>query len=99
MDQALLRQLAQFKLLLRKASNHSVDIEKLISDRAYAKQVLSLAEESDNEVLILLALELKDKLGMLPKAAPAETKPATEKAKDDATDAATKGKYVFGARG
>ena len=98
MDQALLKQLAQFKMLLRKAANHSTDIEKLISDRVYAKQVLSLAEESDNEVLVLMSLELKDKLGLLPKPNSAESKPAEERKKDD-DDSSGTGKYVFGPRG
>ena len=96
MDQAMLKELAHFKLLLKKTASHSTDIEKLLTDKAYAKQVLSLAEESDNEELILMALDLKDKLGLLPQAnsapesKPEEAEPEEGKAKD---------KYVFGARG
>lgn len=95
MDQALLKELAHFKLLLKKTASHSTDIEKLLSDKAYGKEVLSLAEESDNEELILMALDLKDKLGLLPqpgKAAEAKPEDAIEEDKN-------KGKYVFGARG
>ncbi|MBL8522456.1 MAG: hypothetical protein JNN20_02085 [Betaproteobacteria bacterium] len=96
MDQALLKELAHFKLLLKKTANHSTDIEKLLSDKAYAKQVLSLAEESDNEELIVMALDLKDKLGLLPQPGKAvEAKPEEEASEEDKN----KGKYVFGARG
>ncbi len=95
MDQALLKELAHFKLLLKKTANHSTDIEKLLSDKAYGKQVLSLAEESDNEELIVMALDLKDKLGLLPQPGKsAETKPAENEEKEKPQD-----KYKFGARG
>jgi hypothetical protein len=95
MDQALLKELAHFKLLLKKTASHSTDIEKLLSDKAYGKQVLSLAEESDNEELILMALDLKDKLGLLPQPGKAvETKPAENEVEEKPQD-----KYKFGARG
>ncbi|MEQ1518877.1 MAG: hypothetical protein ABL931_20545 [Usitatibacteraceae bacterium] len=96
MDQALLKELSHFKLLLRKTANHSADISRLLSDKSYAKQVLSIAEESDNEVLIMLAISLKDKLGLLPQVGAAtEVKPKDADGEDDKP----KNKYVFGPRG
>ena len=95
MDHELLKQLAKFKMLLRRSANHSVDIEKLLADRAYAKQVLSIAEEADSEELVVMALELKDKLGLLSQPAAPAAK-ANDKPEDDEKP---KDKYVFGPRG
>ena len=96
MDQALLKELAHFKLLLKKTASHSTDIEKLLSDKAYGKEVLSLAEESDNEELVLMALDLKDKLGLLPQPNRAAELKAAEKADEEVKP---QDKYKFGARG
>ncbi len=93
MDQTLLKELAHFKVLLRKATQHSTDIERLITDPAYGKQILSLAEEADSEELVVLALELKDKLGLLPQPN------AAVKAVEPATAPADTNKYVKGLRG
>jgi hypothetical protein len=95
MDQSLLKDLAQFKLLLKRATQQSADIERLISDPAYGKQVLGLAEESDNEQLVMLALELKDRLGLLPQVG---NKGAAVKAETPAEPTDTK-KYVGNLRG
>jgi hypothetical protein len=94
MDQSLLKELAHFKVLLKKATQHSTDIERLITDREYGKQVLSMAEEADNEQLVVLALELKDKLGLLPQpGAP------TLRAVESAPVQGDEKKYVKGLRG
>ena len=94
MDQTLLKELAHFKVLLRKATQHSADIERLITDPAYGKQILSLAEEADSEDLVLLALELKDKLGLLPQPGAAATKDV-----EPVAAPADANKYVKGLRG
>jgi len=91
MDHELLKELAHFKVLLRKAKQHSTDIERLISDPPYAKQVLSLAEEADSEELVLMALDLKDKLGLLPQPGVPKVEPVA--------DAEEGQKYVKGLRG
>ena len=44
MDQALLRELAQFKMLFRRTTSQGVDIEKLIADNAYGKEILTVAD-------------------------------------------------------
>ena len=90
MDQALLKTLAQFKILLKKEKGLSADLEKMMHDAAYGRQMLAAAEDSTNETLVLAALTIRDKLGHFNAAA----KPAEEKDKETKTD----GKYMHGAR-
>jgi hypothetical protein len=91
MDQETLKQLAHFKIMLKREKGLQVDLEKLLNDSAYGRQMLSAAEDSDKEELVLLALTLRDKFGHL-KVAPA-AKP--EEKKDDKPPP---GKYMHGAR-
>lgn len=90
MDQALLKTLAQFKILLKKEKGLSPDLEKMMSDPAYGRQMLAAAEESENEALVLCSVTIRDKFGHFNAAAP---KPAAEKDKEKAD-----GKYMHGAR-
>jgi hypothetical protein len=109
MDQALLKELAHFKVMLKKQLGVSADISKLMADREYGLATLTAAEECDDVDLITLALTLKSKLGLLPVAgaAPApvaskSTSPAAPAAKPNEvaeTDKAAANKYVFGTRG
>ena len=98
MEQELLKMLAQFRILLKKAKGVQVDFEKIVADPAYARQVLGAAEDSDNEVLVTLALGIRDKLGLLTTpakpaaAAPAEPAPGGGAGK-------LGNKYFYGARG
>jgi hypothetical protein len=90
MDQALLKTLAQFKILLKKDKGVSVDLEKMMHNAEYGRQMLSVAEDSINEALVLCAVTIRDKFGHFSSAAP---KPAEEKKAD-----APAGKYLHGAR-
>jgi hypothetical protein len=90
MDQALLKTLAQFKILLKKEKGLSADLEKMMHDAAYGRQMLAAAEDSTSEALVLAALTIRDKLGHFSAAA----KPDEEKDKEKKTD----GKYMHGAR-
>lgn len=90
MDQALLKTLAHFKILLRKEKGLQVDLEKMVHDAAYCRQMLAAAEDSANEALVRGAVTIRDKLGHFGAAA----KPAEEKDKDKKTD----GRYLHGAR-
>ena len=95
MEQSLLKALAHFKILFKKERGVPVDLEKMLGDAAYGRQVLAHAEDSGNETLVMLALSIKDQLGYLkvaptapPPSAPVETKPIAARNK----------KYMFGPR-
>ena len=90
MDQALLKTLAQFKILLRREKGLTVDLEKMMHDAAYGRQMLAAAEESENEALVLCSVTIRDKFGQFSAPAP---KPAEEKNTEVAA-----GKYMHGAR-
>jgi hypothetical protein len=89
-DQALLKTLAQFKILLKKEKGLTADLEKMMHDSAYGRQMLTAAEDSENETLVLAAITIRDKFGHFN----AANKPAEEK-KDDKKP---EGKYMHGAR-
>ena len=91
MDQALLKALAQFKILLRKEKGLSADLEKMVHDAAYGRQMLAAAEDCANDTLVLSAVTIRDKLGHFGATA---AKPAEDKEKDKKPD----GKYMHGAR-
>jgi hypothetical protein len=93
MDQEMLKVLAQFRILLKKEKGVMVDFERLMAEPAYARGLLAQAEDSDNELLVTLALSLHEKLGLL--AAPAA--PAPNAAARPATQVDPQ-KYKFGAR-
>lgn len=90
MDQALLKALAQFKILLKKEKGVSVDLEKMMHNAEYGRQMLSVAEDSENEALVLSAVTIRDKFGHFNSP---QQKPAEEKKAD-----APSGKYLHGAR-
>lgn len=91
MNQEMLKLLAQFRILLRKEKGVNVDFERLMADQAYARELVKAGEETDNEVLVMLALQLHEKLGLMKvpgaAAAPVET-----------VKAVNPEKYKFGAR-
>lgn len=60
-----LSKLAQFKLFMRKIHQYSVDLSALVKDQEYARQVFDLAEDTDQEDLMLLAIELRAQFGLL----------------------------------
>jgi hypothetical protein len=90
MDQALLKTLAQFKILMKREKDVQVDLEKLMHDAVYGRKVLTIAEESGNEILVVAALTIRDKFGHFAVA---------DASADEKKDAeAAKGKYLHGAR-
>lgn len=58
-------QLARFKLLMRQVHHCTVDLSDLVADPQYAKDTLDVAEDTDHEELMLLAIELRARLGLL----------------------------------
>jgi hypothetical protein len=93
MNNEALKLLAHFKILLKKEKGCTLDLERLMASQDYARQILGLAEDSENEALVTLALTVRDKLGLLPVApAPIVELPPAEKPK------VSPDKYKFGAR-
>lgn len=60
-----LQELARFKVLLRKNTAESVQIERFLTDQPYQSQCLDRAEDSDDEELMMLAMTLRARLGRL----------------------------------
>lgn len=60
-----LSQLAKFKLLMRKVHQLPVDLSIFVSDASYAKDILDLAEDTDDEDLMMLAIEIRSQFGLL----------------------------------
>jgi hypothetical protein len=97
MEQELLKSLAHFKILFKKEKGVPADLEKMLSDPAYGRQLLAQAEESENETLVVLALAIKDKLGYLKVAAAPAPAPAKIAAEPKPVAADAK-KYMYGPR-
>ena len=91
MDQDGLKKLAQFRILMKNEKRVQIDFEKILSDTSYARHNLNLAEDSDNEILVILALSLRQALGLL-------TPPAPEQGPEQAAVPSNGKKYMFGAR-
>ncbi|MEC7119067.1 MAG: hypothetical protein VXW65_04070 [Pseudomonadota bacterium] len=61
-----LQELGRFKLLMRRACQESVQIERFLTDRSYQSKMLDLAEDQDDdELLLMLAVTLRARLGRL----------------------------------
>jgi hypothetical protein len=93
MDQDTLKLLAKVKVAARKALGLEIDVQRLTHDRDYAADILGKASVTDNEELVLAAITLQDRFGLL---ADKPTKSKSAEAHDSEHD---KEKYKFGARG
>ena len=60
-----LHELAQFKLLMRQYTGVSVKIDDLIHDVQYQQSIFDLAEDQDQEDLLMASLVLRSRLGWL----------------------------------
>lgn len=61
-----LQELGRFKLLMRRACQETVHIEQFLTDRSYQSQMLDMAEDQDeDELLLMLAVTLRGRLGRL----------------------------------
>jgi hypothetical protein len=63
--------LTHFKILLARETGQRFSIEQFVSEKVYARQTLTAAEDSDQEKLILAALKLRELFALWPDAAPA----------------------------
>ncbi len=103
MDAELMQLMARFKLKLLRILSVKVDTYRFVAEREYAMEILAIADQSEDEDLIVLAMQVSDYLGFLaPAPAAASIQPAVLK-KAAAQLAAPKPegakRYTFGARG
>jgi hypothetical protein len=87
MDQETLKLLTKVKVTARRTIGLEIDVQRLTHDSKYANEVLGNVAGSDNEDLVLAALTLQSRFGLLEPAAPEA--PVSNPAE----------KYKFGARG
>ena len=89
------RQLARFKLAVRRQLDQTVDLERLVQDPAYAQVRLAQIEEiADDEDLLVMVLTLRHKL--LPARPLVVAKPVL--ASSSAEKTVVSRDYKFGAR-
>lgn len=90
MDQSMLKNLVKLKLFARRQFGKDVDVERIVANKEYAREILDMVEQSDDEETLLLALTLKRDLGILAvEPAKAETPP---------TKPSVANQYIGGAR-
>jgi hypothetical protein len=65
MDRETLNEMVKLKFAARKAGGPEIDLVKLAGDAAYAARILSAIENLPDESLVLLAMTLRDKFGLL----------------------------------
>lgn len=104
MDAELMQLVARFKLKLLRTLNVKVDTYRFIAEEDYAMKILQIADQSEDEGLILLALQLAEYQGLIGEGGSSAQKPppkAKVKAPPQAADAGVedKNRYMFGARG
>ncbi len=95
MDRETLNEMVKLKFSARKAGGPEIDLAKLAADARYADAMLSAVENLPDESLVLLAMTLRDKFGLLsamPQAPASSTQTVEEKA------VASQQRYMNGAR-
>lgn len=96
MDRETLNEMVKLKFGVRKAGGPEIDLAKLAADAEYAHAALSAVENLPDESLVLLAMTLRDKFGLL-SAMPVA--PASEHARDkEKAETPTARRYMSGAR-
>lgn len=90
MDNALLVLLSKFSVAARPVLG-SINPAKVLKDAEYAKKIFEQADSLGDEQLLMLSLELQNKLGLLEM----DLKVPTQAAQEQAPSV----KYLFGARG
>jgi hypothetical protein len=95
MDRETLSEMVKLKFSSRKAGGPDIDLVKLASDPAYADATLRAIENLPFESLVLLAMTLRDKFGLLT-AMPAV--PPGEEIRIEKTSEAPPQRYMSGAR-
>lgn len=103
MDNELLTSVARLKVRLRRGRALSLNTQRFFTESAYALEMLDLAEDDDDEEIVLLALELRRLMGFLPALPGSENPPKTvaaaaPKAEPVAAARPDSGRYLFGPR-
>lgn len=91
MDRETLNEMVKLKFAARKAGGPDVDLVRLAADAAYAGRVFSAIENLPDESLVLLAMTLRDKFGLL------AARPEIPAVKKEAASAPPS-RYMSGAR-
>jgi hypothetical protein len=95
-DRETLNEMVKLKFGARKAGGPEIDLVKLAADAGYADGVLSAVENLPDETLVLLAMTLRDKFGLLSAMpVPAAGAPAQAEKKADTPPSP---RYLSGAR-
>ena len=96
MDRETLNEMVRLKFASRKVGGPEVDLVKLAGDATYASEIFSAVEQLPDESLVLLAITLRDKFGLLPaKPAPPSVDPSPTHEKPEAPPPQ---RYMRGAR-
>jgi hypothetical protein len=90
MDRETLNEMVKLKFAARKAGGPEIDLVRLAADAAYAGRVFSAIENLPDESLVLLAMTLRDKFGLL------AARPEVPAVKETAS--APPSRYMSGAR-
>lgn len=100
MDAQTLQLLARTKIRLRQEKGFALNTQRFFVEPAYALQILDLAEDCEDIELVSTALELRDRLGLIPErsAHMNALKPAPKVAAKTAERSADSDRYRFGAR-
>lgn len=65
MDRETLNEMVKLKFASRRAGGPEIDLVRLAADVGYAARVFSAIEQLPDESLVLLAMTLRDKFGLL----------------------------------
>lgn len=88
MDRETLNEMVKLKFAARRAGGPEIDLVKLAGDAAYAGRIFSAIENLPDESLVLLAITLRDKFGLL------AARPQVQKEAESAPPS----RYMSGAR-
>lgn len=98
MDRETLNEMVKLKFASRKAGGPEIDLVKLAGDAIYADEVFRAVEALPDETLVLLAMTLRDKFGLLA-AQPVSPPPVVEPVPQaPAEPTETAARYMLGAR-
>lgn len=64
MDAELIQQVARLKVRLRQGQQLSLNTQRFFEDTEYAKQILDLAEQSDDEIVVTMSITLRVRMGL-----------------------------------